>query len=118
MRIQFNHMLKEKPIEVYWTPIERCNLIETPPSLLQSAGGIFQAKNLEAYATSIFELISCAPFGLFYLLRDTRRREYLGVYCVNGEASRPVLIKEDIVERAMERLEEHCRVGNWRVELI
>ncbi|WP_143523745.1 hypothetical protein [Pararhizobium arenae] len=118
MRIQFNRMRKVKPIEIYWTPFERCNLVEVPHELLQTAGGIFRADCLEAYTTSLYELTTCAPFGLFYLLRDTRRRECLGVYCVNGDASRPVLIKEDDITKAMERLETHCRVADWRVELI
>jgi hypothetical protein len=118
MRLQFNRARKGQPVEVYWTPFERCNLIEVPPQLLHVGGGIFRAESLEAYTTGIYELVTCAPFGIFYLLRDTRRRQCLGSYSVNGESSRPVLIQEDNIERAMERMEEHCRIGNWRVELI
>ncbi|KQV34455.1 hypothetical protein ASC86_16140 [Rhizobium sp. Root1212] len=68
--IEFNHVRRHKPLDVYFIPIERCALMEIPKVLLETTCG--RSADLEAFATTFFDFPSGGMMGNCFLLHDKR----------------------------------------------
>ncbi|MCV9965435.1 hypothetical protein OIU34_26510 [Pararhizobium sp. BT-229] len=100
--------------DAYWVPIQKAELIEVPPIMLNYTGGA--AARMEPYATSVSEIPSAAPAGEFYFLVDRKRDATLCCYYFMDEASEPICVEGTNLDEAAVEIKNHCRRTGWSTE--